>query len=175
MKIRGKIKSKIFNYIQLKKKYIKKLFNLIIILELLKIKFYQGLYFFLSYSYLSIYKKDYLVSYIIYFCFFLSNTVVHLSNASGKLKFLFSAGLINLQGKQKTTRKLALIRFFNILFLAKSKILKKNPVALYFKNISNSNKFIIIKKLKQNFFIKTIKTFDLEAYNGCRKKKERRK
>lgn len=171
----NKKKSIIFSFIQLKKKYIKKLVNSIIILERLKKQFYQSLHFFLSNNYLSKYKKDFLVSYVIYFCFSLSNTVLHISDAAGNLKISCSAGLIDLQGKQKVVRRLALTRFFNLLSLAKSKFLKKNPVALHFKNVSGSNKFLIVKKLKQKFFIRTIKNFDLEAYNGCRKRKERRK
>lgn len=173
--VNSKKKSIIFSFIQLKKKYIKKLVNSIVILECLKKQFYQGLHFFLSNNYLFKYKKSFLVSYVIYFCFSLSNTVLHISDATGNLKISCSAGLIDLQGKQKVVRRLALMRFFNILSLAKSKFVKKNPVALHFKNVSGSNKFLIVKTLKQKFFIRIIKTFDLEAYNGCRKRKERRK
>merc|ERR1711862_14107 len=172
---KNKRKSAIFSSIQLKKKFIKKLVKSISILKCLKNHFYQSLHFFLSNNCLSKYKKDFLVSYIIYFCFSLSNTILHISDASGNLKLSCSAGIIDLQGKQKVVRRLALTRFFNILFLAKSRFLKKNPVALHFKNVNGSNKFLIVKKLKKKFFIKTIKTFDLDAYNGCRKKKERRK
>lgn len=171
----NKKKSAIFGFIQLKKKYIKKLVNSIIILDRLKKQFYQSLHFFLSNNYLLKYKKDFLVSYVIYFCFSVSNTVLHISDATGNLKISCSAGLIDLQGKQKTVRRLALTRFFNILSLAKFKFLKNNPVALHFKNVNGSNKFLIVKKLKQKLFIKMIKTFDLNAYNGCRKRKERRK
>ena len=171
----NKRKSVIFSFIQLKKKYIKKLVNSILILDRLKKQFYQSLHFFLSNNYLLKYKKDFLVSYVIYFCFSLSNTVLHISDAAGNLKLSYSAGLIDLQGKQKVVRRLALVRFFNILSLVKSKFLKKNPVALHFKNVSGSNKFLIVKKLKEKLFIKIIKSFDLDAYNGCRKRKERRK
>ena len=168
-------KSKIFSFIKLKKKYIKKLFNSIKILERLKRQFYQSLHFFLSNNRLLKHKKDFLVSYVVYFCFSVSNTILHISDATGNLKMSYSAGLIDLQGKQKVVRRLALARFFNILSLAKSKFLKKTPVALHFKNVNGSNKFLIVKKLKQKLFIKIIKSFDLDAYNGCRKKKERRK
>lgn len=171
----NKRKSIIFSFVQLKKKYIKTLTGSILVLERLKKQFYQGLHFFLSNSYLLKYKKDFLISYVIYFCFSLSNTVLHINDATGNLKMSFSAGLIDLQGKQKIVRRLALTRFFNVLSLAKSKFLKKNPVAIHFKNVSSSNKFLIVKKLKKKFFIKVIKTFDLVAYNGCRKKKKRRK
>lgn len=171
----NKRKSKIFSFIQLKKNYIKKLVNSITILECLRKQFFQSLHFFLSSSYLLKYKKDFLVSYVIYFCFSMSNTIINISDATGNLKLSCSAGLIDLQGKQKVVRRLALARFFNIISLAKSKFLKTNPIALHFKNVNGSNKFLIVKKLKQKLFIKFIKTFDLEAYNGCRKKKKRRK
>ena len=171
----NKRKSIIFSFIKFKKKYIKKLVNSIKILNCLKKQFYQSLHFFLSNNHLLKYKKDFLISYVVYFCFSVSNTVLHISDATGNLKMSYSAGLVDLQGKQKVVRRLALTRFFNILYLAKSKFLKKNPVAIHFKNVNNSNKFLIVKKLKQKFFIKIIKAFDLDAYNGCRKKKERRK
>ena len=171
----NKRKSVIFNFIRIKKKYIKKLVNSISIVDHLKKKFYQSLHLFLSNNYLLKYKKDFLVSYVIYFCFSKSNTMLHISDATGSLKVSCSAGLIDLQGKQKVVRRLALTRFFNILFLSKSKFLKKNPVALHFKNVNNSNKFLIVNKLKRKLFIKIIKTFNLDPYNGCRKKKERRK
>ena len=170
-----KKKSTVFSFIQLKKKFIKKLINSIRVLNCFKIQFYQSVDFFLFNSYLLKYKKDFLVSYIISFCFFSSNSVLHISDADGNLKISCSAGLVNFQGKQKVTRRLVLTRFLNILFLAKSKFLKNKPVALHFKNVSGSNKFLIVKKLKRKFFLKVIKTFDLNAYNGCRKKKERRK
>nr|YP_010233625.1 ribosomal protein S11 [Pleurosigma inscriptura]QSZ78242.1 ribosomal protein S11 [Pleurosigma inscriptura] len=142
----------------------------------MKKQFYQSLHFFLSTNHLlKKHKKDFLISYVVYFCFSVSNTIFHISDATGNLKMSYSAGLIDLQGKQKVARKLALTRFFNILSLAKSKFLKKNPVALHFKNVNGSNKSLIVKKLKQKLFIKIIKSFDLDAYNGCRKKKGRRK
>lgn len=171
----NKRKSIIFNFVQLKKKYIKTLTDSIKVLERLKKQFYQSLHFFLTNNYLLKHKKDFLISYVIYFGFSMSNTVLHISDAIGNQKVLLSAGLIDLQGKQKVVRRLALTRFFNILSLAKSKFLKKNPVAIHFKNVSSSNKFLIVKKLKKKFFIKVIKTFDLVSYNGCRKKKKRRK
>lgn len=172
-------KKKVFSFVQSQKKFIekyrKKLINLIKILERLKKQFYQSLHFFLSRNYTVSYKKDFLVSYVIHFCFSASNTMLHISDAEGNLKMSCSAGLVDLQGKQKVVRRLVLMRFFGILSLAKSKFLKKNPIALHFKNVTGSNKFLIVKKLKQKFFIRIIKNFDLEAHNGCRKRKERRK
>ncbi len=92
----------------------------------------------------------------------------------GNSKNFYSAGLLNLKGKQKTIRKVVLIKLFNLLNLLKLKFIKNSPIALHLKNVG-SNKFLILKKLKQKFFIKIIKTFELNAYNGCRKKKEKKK
>lgn len=176
MKSNNKIKSTIFSFIQLKKKYVKVLANLILTLKNFKKFFYQSLHFFLFNNYcLGEYKKKFLVSYVISFCFSIANTMFHISDANGNLKTSYSAGLVDLQGKQKIARQLVLKRFFNILFSAKLKFLKKNPVAIHFKNVNSSNKFLIVKNLKKKFFIKIIKTFELSSYNGCRQKKLRRK
>jgi hypothetical protein len=37
------------------------------------------------------------------------------------------------------------------------------------------HKSFIIEKLKDRFFIKLIKIFNFHPYNGCRRKKEKRK
>ena len=65
----NKRKSIIFSFIKFKKKYIKKLVNSIKILNCLKKQFYQSLHFFLSNNHLLKYKKDFLISYVVYFCF----------------------------------------------------------------------------------------------------------
>lgn len=168
-------RSKIFSFIRFKKQYIKKLAKSIITLNFFKTHFYQSLHFFLLTDYFFRYKKDFLVSYVIHFCFSFSNTTLHISDATGNLKFSYSAGLFDLQGKQKIVRKLVLTHFFKVLSTAKSDFLKKNPIALHFRNVTVSNKFLIVKKLSEKFFIKNIKTFDLDSYNGCRKRKKRRK
>lgn len=168
-------KSFIFNFIKKRKIYIKKLSYLIIVLNYFQNKFYQILHIFLFNNYLLKYQKKILISYIVYFCFSNSNTMLHIIDAVGNIKISYSAGLINLQGKQKIVRKLVLLKFFNLLSSIKFKFLKNHPISLYFKNVNISSKFLILKKLKKFFFIKSIKNFDLIAYNGCRKKKEKRK
>jgi ribosomal protein S11 len=170
---KSEIKSKIFNFIRLKKQYIKKLSDTIRILELLKKKLYQSLYAFLSNNASKCKQTDFLVNYIIDFSFSFSNTVLHITDASGNLKIFCSAGLVDLKGKQKVSRRLVLTRFFSILSLLKSKFLKNNPVALHLKNVGY-NKSLIVKKLKKKFFIKIVRTFDLAPYNGCRKKRTKK-
>lgn len=153
-------------------KYLKSFLHVIFVLENIKTKFYQSCFSFLSKNFFQ--KQDFLVFYIIYFNFSKSNTNLQITDSSGKSKIFYSAGLVDLKGKHKVLRRLVLIRLFNLLKLLKLKFIKNAPVALHLKNVG-SNKFLIIKKLKRKFFIKIIKTFELDAYNGCRKKKERRK
>merc|ERR1712226_180147 len=103
-------------------------------------------------------NSQFLISYIIYFHFSQSNSILQISDANGNSKVFCSAGLVNFKGKQKLVRKSVLLKFFKILSLAKSKIIKNKPVALHFKNVG-LNKHFITKKLKNKFFIKTIKDF----------------
>ena len=154
------------------KKYLNSFKNVIFVLENIKMNFYQSCSYFLLRNFYQ--KQEFLVFYIIYFNFSSSNTNLQITDSSGKSKIFYSAGLVNLKGKQKVLRRLVLVRLFNLLALLKLKFIKNFPVALHFKNVG-SNKFLILKKLKLKFFIKIIKTFELNSYNGCRKKKERRK
>lgn len=168
----------LFNYLsdntesKLLRYYIKPFFNVMLVLEHIKVNFYQScFYLFLNYLFLS---KTYFVVYIIYFNFSKSNTNLQIMDSSGNSEIFYSSGLVNLTGKKKVVRKLVLIKLFNLLTLLKLTVIKNLPVALHLKNVG-SYKFLIIKKLKKKFFIQVIKTFELKAYNGCRKKKERRK
>lgn len=154
------------------KNYSELFLNVKVALENIKIKFHQSCFFFVSNYFCR--KHDFLIFYILYFNFSSSNTNLHITDSSGKSKIFYSAGLLDLKGKQKVVRRLVLVRLFNLLTLLKLKFIKNFPVAIHFKNVG-SNKFLIVKKLKRTFFIKIIKTFELNAYNGCRKKKLRRK
>lgn len=154
------------------KNNIKIFINSIFVLQNIKTKFYQSCFSFLSNNFCQ--KHDFLIFYVIYFNFSLSNTYLQITDSSGKSKIFYSAGLVDLKGKQKVLKKLVLVKLFNLLTLIKRKFIKNAPVALHFKNVG-STKLLIVKKLKRKFFIKIIKTFELKAYNGCRKKKERRK
>lgn len=152
--------------------YLKPFFNVMLVLEHIKFNFYQScFYLFLNSLFLS---QIYFVTYIIYFNFSKSNTNLQIMDSSGNSKIFYSSGLVNLTGKQKVARRLVLIKLFNLLTLLKLKFIKNLPVALHLKNVGSYNS-LIIQKLKKKFFIQVIKTFELKAYNGCRKKKERRK
>lgn len=160
--------------IKSKKIYIKELKKTVLQLKIIKTKIYQSLNFLLINNYLKKQNRNFLISYIICFNFSQSNSIIQISDAIGNSKIFCSAGLVDLKGKQKVSRRLVLVQFFRILFLLKSQFIKNKPIALHFKNVG-FNKYFIIKKLKKKFFIKLIKIFNLNSYNGCRKKKEKRK
>lgn len=157
---------------KISKNYIKPILKIIFILKNIKTLFYQSCCYFLFNN--KIKKRDFFIFYVIYFNFSISNTNLQIMDSLGNSKIFYSAGLVDLKGKQKVVRKLVLVKLFNILTLLKLKLIKNAPIALHLKNVGSS-KFLIVKKLKRKFFIKIIKSFELTAYNGCRKKKERRK
>ena len=118
-------------------------------------------------------KKDLTIYYILNISFLKTNTTVHFSDMKGNVKFFYSAGNLNLKGKQKIKRKTVIGQLIKVLF-KKISFLKKKPIALHLNNVK-FYKRTITKQLKKVFFIKVIKSFNLISYNGCRKKKIRRK
>ena len=150
--------------------YIKNLFNQIIQLEQIKKKNYKKLG---QKNNKNILKQDLTVYYIINISFLKANTTIHLSDIKGNIKLFYSAGDIGLKGKQKTKRRIAVGKLIAILF-KKTPFITKKPIALHLNNVKFYKRFIV-KQLKKNFFIKIIKSFNLTPYNGCRKKKIRRK
>lgn len=116
---------------------------------------------------------DNLIIYIINIFFSQSNTLINITNITGKLIFMYSAGNFKFKGKRKKSRVFVLKTMLNFL-IVKLKFLRKKPIALHFKNIGFF-KYWIIKKLKKKFFIKLIKNFSSFSHNGCRKKKIQRK
>lgn len=163
-----------FKDIRLKKQYIKKLKNKIILLSSLKEKNYKNLNSSLLFSnYKKLVKEDFLVSFIIDITFLKTNTFVHVMDFSGHLKFFCSAGSLQYKGKSKKSRFAVFKKMYNILVL-KLKFLKDQPIALHLKNVRFA-KFWIIKLLKKKFFIKVVRSFNTYPHNGCRKRKVRRK
>lgn len=118
-------------------------------------------------------KKNNIIFYIITVSFSRVNTFLHVTEASGKLKFSCSAGCLKLKGKNKRLRKDILKDFYRIL-ITKLKFLRKQPLALHLKNVA-FRKHQIIKKLKAKLFIKVVRVFNSFPHNGCRLKKIRRK
>lgn len=162
----------LFNSIKLKKQYIKKLQSKVTLLNTLK----ESNYKLLNSQVLG--KKEscednYLVSYIIDITFTPTNTLLHVTDPSGNLKFFCSAGSFNFKGKAKRSRFLVFREMYNTL-LSKLKFLKGQPVAIHFKNVGSSKSWIL-KKLRKKFFIRIVKSFNLYPFNGCRKPKMKRK
>lgn len=113
------------------------------------------------------------VTYILEISFAKKNTLFHLSDYSGNIKFFYSAGSVELTGKGKTWRGRILRQFYKLL-ISKLKFVRKVPLAVHFKNV-NSNLFWFIKKLKKKFLITIIQSSQKYPYNGCRNRKFRRK
>lgn len=117
--------------------------------------------------------QDFVVMYIVTISFLKANTVIHISDIKGNVKLFYSSGSVNLSGKQKTKRRLVLLRLISLIS-KKTDFLNSKPIALHLNNVSSYKPFIV-NKLKNNFYIKIIKSFNQTPYNGCRKKKIRRK
>lgn len=114
-----------------------------------------------------------IVTYTINISFLKANTFIHLSNIKGETLLFFSAGQVNLSGKQKKNRRVAITKLI-ALFSKKATFIGSNPIAVHLKNVK-SHKFTIINKLKNFYWIKIIKSFNQIPFNGCRKNKIRRK
>jgi ribosomal protein S11 len=118
-------------------------------------------------------KEKFFIVYIITVTFLKANTNINVSDIKGNVKLSFTSGSVNLIGKQKKHRLKSVSRLVSLL-AKKATFLKNYPVAIHLHNVS-SYKFLILKKLKVNFFIQLVKSFNLSPYNGCRKRKVRRK
>ena len=117
--------------------------------------------------------QDFVVAYIISISFLKANTTIHVSDTKGNLKLFYSAGSVELSGKQKRKRRIAISKLISLV-LKKATFLGQKPVALHLNNV-NFYKTLIVRKLKRNLYIKIIKILNQTPYNGCRKKKLRRK
>jgi ribosomal protein S11 len=95
------------------------------------------------------------------------------SDTQGNLKLFYSAGSVELSGKQKRRRRIAISKLISLVF-KKATFLGQKPIALHLNNV-NFYRNLIIGKLKRNLYIKIIKILNHTPYNGCRRKKLRRK
>lgn len=170
----NKLKLKTF-LLQEKKIFVQNLLNQIIHLKELKASNYKNLSVKKSiiYNKKEINPQNFMVMYILNISFLKANTVIHVSDIHGNLKFFSSAGSVDLNGKQKRKRRIAISKLIALLF-KKVTFLGQKPVALHLNNV-NFYKNLIVSKLKRNVYIKIIKIFNQTPYNGCRKKKLRRK
>jgi ribosomal protein S11 len=165
--------NKFLNNISLKKQYIKNLQTQTLLLNTIKQKNYKLLNSSLLKKQSISANQDHVIMYIIDITFLRSNTLLHVMDISGKLKFFCSAGYLKHKGKSKKAR-FSVFKGIYRLLVTKLRFLKGKPLALHLKNVG-FNKFWMIKKLKTKFFIKTVKIFNSFPHNGCRKKKVRRK
>nr|YP_010120181.1 ribosomal protein S11 [Pseudo-nitzschia micropora]QRC76535.1 ribosomal protein S11 [Pseudo-nitzschia micropora] len=117
--------------------------------------------------------QDFVVAYIISISFLKANTTIHVSDTKGNLKLFYSAGSVELSGKQKRKRRIAISKLISLV-LKKANFLGQKPIALHLNNV-NFYKNLIVRKLKRNLYIKVVKILNQTPYNGCRKKKLRRK
>lgn len=118
-------------------------------------------------------NQNLVITYIINISFLKANTTVHVSDIKGNIKLFYSAGSVNLSGKQKRKRRAAVSKLISLL-LRKSPFLSTTPIALHLNNV-NTYKSFIIDRLRKALYLRVIKSFNQTPYNGCRKKKLRRK
>lgn len=158
--------------IHLKKQYLKKMRSKVLLVNELKEINYKKI----SSSFSNKLMKSsnvIFVTYILEISFSKKNTLFHISDCLGNTKFFYSAGSFQQKGKGKISRSTVLRKFYRML-ISKLKFLKRFPVAVHFKN-ADSNMFWFLKRLKKKIFITVVKHFNHYPYNGCRKKKIRRK
>lgn len=117
--------------------------------------------------------QEIMVMYIIGISFLKANTTIQVSDIKGNVKLFYSAGSVGLAGKQKKKRRVAIAKLI-FLLLKKATFLNNKPVALHLKNVNFYNS-LIVNRLKKNIYLRVIKSFNQTPYNGCRKKKLRRK
>jgi small subunit ribosomal protein S11 len=161
--------------LQEEKSYVKNLLNQVNYLKKLKGTNYKSLSVkkFIMNADKEINPQDFMIMYVINISFLKANTTIHVSDIQGNLKFFYSAGSVDLSGKQKRKRRIAISKLISLL-LKKANFLGQKPLALHLNNV-NFYKNLIVRKLKRNLYIKIIKIFNQIPYNGCRKKKLRRK
>ena len=93
------------------------------------------------------------VNYILTLTVSLTNTLINLSDAEGKLIISLSSGSINLKKKQKTLQPLAMINLLKSLILL-TNFKNNESLTIHFKNIKSYYESIIINLLKNIIFIK---------------------
>jgi small subunit ribosomal protein S11 len=118
-------------------------------------------------------NQNLIVMYVVNIAFLKANTIIHVSDIKGNMRLFYSAGSVGLAGKQKRKRRIAISKLISLV-LKRAIFLNKKPIALHLNNV-NFYKNLIVNKLKRVLYIRIIKSFNQIPYNGCRKKKLRRK
>jgi len=129
--------------------------------------------YFISYINISFFNNQKLVSYVININLSSTNTLININNIKGTPKYFYSAGMFNLQKKQKIRQPKAIIIILRAV-LSKSKIFKTKPVAVHFNNVFFNYQSYIFKKLRRKIFTKMVISYIFDSHNGCRLKKEKR-
>jgi ribosomal protein S11 len=129
--------------------------------------------YFISHILFSFFNKQKLISYVININLSPTNTLINMNTIKGNPKLFYSAGMFNLQKKQKIKQPKAVITILRTLLL-KSKFFKTKPVALHFNNLFPNHQSYIFKRLKHKIFIKLIMSYNYQPHNGCRSKKKKR-
>ncbi len=129
--------------------------------------------YFILYLHSSFFNNQKLLSYVMNISLSPTNTVISLSSIKGNPKFFYSAGMFNLQKRQKTRQPKAIITILRALLL-KSKFLKTKPAAIHFNNLFSNHQSYIFKKLKQKVFAKLVTSYLYGPHNGCWLKKKKR-
>lgn len=108
--------------------------------------------------------------------FTISNTLVSATTSSGDPLISFSAGLVGLKSRQKVDRQKAVTSLLIKMdkHLRNIGIDQNVLVSLHLTNIGQNTRFVVgVAKLL--FLIVSVKSLERTPFNGCRKKKLRRK
>lgn len=119
-------------------------------------------------------KTTNVIRYVIIFTFSKKNTSLHVMNSLGELKYFCSAGVLSFIKKAKLARK-SIIKAMIWVLAMKFRDLHWMPIALHLVNISTSIKRQIKEKIGKMFSKQCIRNFNINCYNGCRRKKVSRK
>jgi ribosomal protein S11 len=114
-----------------------------------------------------------MIRYIINIKFTASNTLVNVTDIEGNPKVFLSSGVVGLKGKMKKYHPTAIVKILKFL-VSKIKFVGASPVAIHFIGAKRYQILLAIKLLKTKVFIKTIRNYNLKAYNGCRPRKMKR-
>ena len=129
--------------------------------------------YFISYLFFAFFNNQKLISYVITINLSPTNTLINVKTIKGNPRFFYSAGMCNLQKKQKIRQPKAIITILRALLL-KTKLFKTKPVAVHFNNLFFNHQTYILKKLKQKIFTKLVTSYTCFSHNGCRLKKKKR-
>ena len=125
--------------------------------------------------------SDISVSFILLIIFSPTTTrLMFLTSSKDQTLFSSHAGAVGLTKKrEKKNRKLAVTRLIKFLIesLKTAKLVSPycKPIALHLRNVGSADLPYVVKSVKRYFPIISIKLFSSPPYNGCRKKKIRRK